>query len=145
MSSLFFCGNFCNADDKQEMEIDMRKSIRSSSMIARNSRDRRIEMGSDNREYVVDYFLYKVNKDTDSNFSKKQMGLSTNRGRVNEEPNFYFSTRADSTGKVNNKFNCIKFILIYSLISDHQKFTNKRAQISMSTANKKKKTDHQEQ
>jgi hypothetical protein len=100
MSNFFFCGNICGVDNNNEMEIDVRRHMRSSSSILKNSRERRIETGSDNKEYVVDYFLYKVDKDSDVENSNEHRGSILSRERYMREHNLYMIEKNDHIGKV---------------------------------------------
>ena len=100
MSNILFCGNICGVDNSNEMEIDVRKKFRSSSTIVRNSREKRIETGSDNKEYVVDYFLYKVEREPELENSNEHGGSILSRERYMREHNLYMIENGDHLGKV---------------------------------------------
>jgi len=112
-----FCGNICGVDNNNEMEIDVRKKYRSSSTIIRNSRERRIETGSDNKEYVVDYFLYKVDRDPEIENSNEHRGSILSRERYMRGQNLYMMDNGDHSGKVRKVLGII-FIAKFSTQSN---------------------------
>ena len=99
MSGIFFCGNFCSVENKNQNEIEIPSSVRSKSNSKRNSRLIRLEKASENKEYMVDYFLYKNEKESDVNHKRSPKGSYTDSLK-NSEANSNFKEKSESIRKV---------------------------------------------